>query len=122
MPETRQPCRSRRLMAMLAVASTMALLVPLSVPGQAAVRRCFGAIIASGEHPHSEQEARRSALAAWEATAARLGPGYTRWQLAVGHRIACERRPSGGHLCRAMGAPCTIEQAPKPSPRRGIDT
>lgn len=97
---------------MLSVPVATALLTATAAPVPAAVRLCLDPLEGRPAEAHRELEARRLALADWTAEARRLGPGYTRWQLAWDRAITCSRTPAGAFRCQASGRPCTIRQIP----------
>lgn len=88
----------------------------LAGAAEAAVRECLAPVASAPSIGRDEAHARQLALADWIAKAARLGPGYTRWQIAVDRRIDCRNSPAG-MLCLAVGRPCVIKQLPAPKAR-----
>ena len=112
--------RTLLLKMMTATGSALVCLAP----AHAAVRQCFPVVNATAEHPSSEAEARRRAMADWTVAANKFGQNFTRWQLADKRRIFCSKSQTGSFLCAVSGAPCTISQVPKAPPRvpsKGLD-
>jgi hypothetical protein len=97
----------------LALLAGAVLLGPVT-PVHAAVLECFPEMAGARMTAPGELEAKKRALDDWLAMAARIGPGYTRWQIAYNRRIDC-RRVAEGHECQAIGRPCTVKQVPNPS-------
>jgi hypothetical protein len=93
------------LAALLVVGSTSAV--------GAAVRKCDVPIVVPAIEAPSELAAKKKALDQWLAEARKIGPGYTRWQIANNRKLECTKTTTGAHRCQATGAPCTIEQAPR---------
>ena len=104
------------------VLAALATAVFAPEPAAAAVGLCQQLAVGEPSAAPSEVDARRAALASWTRLAEAHGPGYTRWAIAWGRRIECQRTADGGHSCRASGRPCTISQVPAsglPVLRRG---
>ena len=97
----------------------------LTSQAAAAVRQCLPVVAVSARHATSEAEARKAALQSWIDHARLHGETFTRWQLADKRSLRCERTATG-HLCLAVGAPCTISQNPKNLPsvpkKKAIET
>jgi hypothetical protein len=88
----------------------------LTLPAAAAVRTCVAPQTSGVVSGATEPEARRKAMAAWTAKARAIGQGYAAWSLAVNKALKCAPAAAGksGFVCFALGAPCTIRQAPPP--------
>ncbi len=80
-------------------------------PSYAAVRICSAKISAGPFTSASEQDAKKQALDAWKAEAAKVGSRFSGWGTATDRRLSC--KPEGSAIaCTAEAVPCTIEQAP----------
>ena len=102
----------------LGVAAVLVLAIGAGVATAtlAATRQCLEPIIAFGVDAKLENEARRKALAAWTADARKNGEVFAQWRLAWQKSIECNRLPSGGFQCKAIGRPCGITQIPGQTP------
>ena len=98
------------------VLATLAAMLVLPSAAIAAVRECLPLLSSAPKTAKDEATAKQLALADWLEKAARLGPGYTRWQLAIDRSIDCRNSPAG-ILCLAVGRPCVIEQVPTQKPK-----
>lgn len=89
-----------------------ALLFVFSASGlssaQAAVLVCERLIEGSGREAVTEPDARKAALADWQAKA---GATFT-WRLATNKGITCLKAANGNTVCRASGHPCALHQVP----------
>ncbi len=82
-----------------------------TVPVLAAVSECLAEMSGKAVEHNVELEARKQALANWVEKAGKIGPGYTRWQLAYDRRIDCSKA-SAGYSCHAIARPCMIKHVP----------
>ena len=103
------PRRATR-MTSRGVAVGAALVLAVS-PAAAAVNECVDELAGRRFEAKSELDAKKQALADWTAQAAKLGEGYTRWQIAFNRRFDCKPAASGVS-CQAIARPCTIKQVP----------
>ena len=98
----------------LVFASAAALLTPWSSRADAAVRSCRAAVASEITQADTELIGKRKALISWTTRAAKLGPGYTSWQMADKKVLGCKKSkaPGSGYQCIAYAAPCTVNQVP----------
>lgn len=93
------------------------LLAPTVIgPASAAVLLCEAPVEGRGQKAPTEPEARRSALADWQA---RAGERFI-WRLATNKGITCLAAAGGGYVCKATGHPCTLRQKPPDAPLRRL--
>ncbi len=99
------------------IASLAAILLLLATPtAQAAVRLCDAEVEGHGQEATTEAEARKAALADWQA---RAGATFT-WSLAGNKGITCLKSAKGGFVCKATGHPCALYQKPPEGPLRRL--
>ncbi len=101
----------RRLVSSVPLVLAIALAGQAVPTANAAVRMCGEPITATAT-ADTEMKAKKSALDAWKAGAAKLGTGYDGWRLALDKILACKPGSGSTISCIASAKPCTIEQAP----------
>jgi hypothetical protein len=95
----------------------LVLLAPLAIePADAAVLLCEAPVEGRGRQAPTEAEARRAALADWQAKA---GDRFV-WRLATNKGITCLAAAGGGFVCKASGHPCTLRQKPPDGPLKRL--
>lgn len=99
------------------IVSGVALLAATSVgPANAAVLLCESPIEGHGRQAPTEVEAKRAALADWQAKA---GERFV-WRLATNKGITCMAATGGGYVCKATGHPCSLHQKPPDAPLKRL--
>jgi hypothetical protein len=83
----------------------------------AAVRYCRPPLVGEAQH-ESERQARREAVARWQALARELGEAWASWRLATPHTVRCTK-VAAGYICVAAASPCAITQNPGRRPPVG---
>lgn len=97
------------------IAAAAFLLDAPARPADAAVRTCHPSLQSDVFTAATELEAKKLALEQWRQRAARLGPGYDGWHIAVEKVLKCF--PKGAAFeCIAVAQPCVIQQNPNQRP------
>lgn len=97
------------------VTSAFAALIAASATVQAAIRTCGQRLQSEVVVAPTELEGKKRALEQWRTQAAKLGPGYDGWHVAVEKTLKCFAK-DGAFECMAVAMPCVIQQNPNQRP------